>query len=109
MKKISEFLIRLTSKFVGSDEFGNRYFQSKNDKRFVIYNGIAEASKIPAEWHGWIHHSYNDIPSNLKRYSWQKIHMPNLTGTMNAYSPKNSSSSKTRAIYSSWNPNPDNN
>ena len=105
MKKVSEFLIKLTSKKVGVDEFGNQYFLGKNNKRFVIYNGIAESTKIPAMWHGWIHHSCDEIPSDLKKYSWQKIHLPNLTGTKNAYSPLNSPSSKTSSTYNSWNPN----
>lgn len=105
MKQISKILIRLTSRQVGEDEFGNRYFQNKAGKRFVIYNGIAEASKIPADWHGWIHYSYQEPPSASKKFSWQKIHIPNLTGTKNAYSPKNSPSSKTSSSYSSWDPN----
>ena len=34
-------------KFVGKDEFGNKYYQSKNGKRWVIYSGEIDASKIP--------------------------------------------------------------
>ena len=37
-------------KFVGEDSFGNKYDESKSCKRWVIYNGEIEASKIPNEW-----------------------------------------------------------
>jgi len=48
--------------FVGSDEFGNRYYRQKGgDRRWVIYNGEAEASRIPAAWHGWMH-KRTDVP-----------------------------------------------
>ena len=98
MQAFSNFLIKLSAKKIGEDEFGNQYFQNKDGKRLVVYNGIAEASKIPAEWHGWIHYSTNITPTcaNIHKFSWQKIHLPNLTGTKNAYSPKNSSAKKTR-------------
>ena len=40
---------------VGEDEFGNVYYEGKKDgRRWVIYNGYAEASAIPAGWHGWM-------------------------------------------------------
>lgn len=33
---------------VGKDQFGNRYFREKGGrKRWVIYNGAPEASKVP--------------------------------------------------------------
>ncbi|MFM6853450.1 MAG: NADH-ubiquinone oxidoreductase subunit NDUFA12 family protein, partial [Sphingopyxis sp.] len=39
---------------VGEDSLGNRYFQSRNgDRRWVIYNGSNDASRVPPEWHGW--------------------------------------------------------
>mgnify|MGYP001299379737 FL=1 len=38
---------------------------------------------------------------NLKKYSWQKPHQPNLTGTEDAYYPnKNKNGNKKK--YSSW-------
>ena len=106
MDIITQLKIKLFYKEVGVDEFGNRYFRSKNDKRFVLYNGLAEPSKIPAEWHGWIHYTTNKAPININtnKYSWQKIHTPNLTGTKNSYSPNNSKEKKTSAGYSAWHP-----
>jgi NADH:ubiquinone oxidoreductase subunit len=79
--------------FVGEDEFGNRYFRDRdNKKRWVIYNGEAEASRIPPAWHGWMHHR-TDVPpteDSYKPHPWEKPHLPNLTGTPAAYRPKGS-------------------
>ncbi len=99
---LNNLKIKISCQKVGDDEFGNQYFINKKNKRFVIYKGIAEPSKIPAEWHGWIHYSVQNPPSNPRKYYWQKIHLPNLTGTKSAYSPKNSASSSQ---YQAWNPN----
>ena len=45
---------------VGEDGFGNRYFQTKDGKRrWVIYAGTVEASRVPPEWHGWLHHTFD--------------------------------------------------
>ena len=46
---------------VGEDEFGNIYYEGGKDsegrtRRWVIYNGISDASLVPAGWHGWPHH-----------------------------------------------------
>lgn len=107
MNFINKILIKLSSKKVGFDEFGNEYFQNKEGKRFVVYNGIVEASKIPAEWHGWMHYSTNIIPTKIDthKFSWQKIHIPNLTGTINAYSPTKSKTKNTNSEYEPWKPN----
>lgn len=74
--------------FVGSDSFGNRYYQTKKpagknlkEKRWVIYHGEQEGSKVPAEWHGWLHFRTNELPNLEYLYYWQKPHLPNLTGT----------------------------
>lgn len=82
-------------KLVGADQFGNRYFVEKKqpkgrrEKRWVMYNGAPEPSKIPAEWHGWMHYTSNIPPSKrtVSHHAWEKPHMPNLTGTVNAYVP----------------------
>ena len=42
-------------KLVGEDSFGNKYYQSKSGKRWVIYKDEIDASKIPNEWYSWIH------------------------------------------------------
>jgi len=84
---------------VGTDEFGNRYFQSRDTvsydgrrRRWVLYNGYAEASKVPPDWHGWLRYTYDEPPSQtpLPRKSWEKSHLPNLTGTPMAWLPPGS-------------------
>ena len=79
--------------YVGSDEFGNRYYQDKKaNRRYVTYGGYADASSIPPGWHGWMHHKVDTPPTeeNYKPREWQKPHLPNLTGTPAAYRPKGS-------------------
>ena len=78
-------------RFVGSDEAGNRYYTDKTGKRrWVIYNGVAEASAIPPGWHGWMHHRQDDPPAAYQPREWEKPHEPNLTGTPLAYRPPGS-------------------
>ncbi|GAB1581978.1 NADH:ubiquinone oxidoreductase subunit NDUFA12 [Phyllobacterium phragmitis] len=101
---------------VGEDEFGNVYYQGGTDsegrtRRWVIYNGYAEASAIPSGWHGWIHHRVDTPPSqeSYKPREWQKPHQPNLTGTPYAYRPKGSIANlgerpKVTGDYDAWTP-----
>jgi NADH:ubiquinone oxidoreductase subunit len=95
---------------VGEDEFGNTYY-SANDgkKRWVIYNGEVEASRISADWHGWLHHTFNEVPSDkpLPHKAWEKPHLPNLTGTAEAYAPAGSlrrAEPVNRQDYEAWSP-----
>ncbi len=93
----------LFGRFVGVDEFGNKYYQNKSGKRWVIYNGEIDASKIPGDWYSWIHHTSNKIENNQNppKYDWQKKHLANQTGTENSYHPKkNLNVSKKK--YNSW-------
>ena len=90
-------------KLAGEDHLGNKYYESKDGKRCVIYSKEIDASKIPVEWYSWIHFTPNKIENNhdLKKYEWQKPHQPNLTGTESAYYPnKNKDGNKKK--YSSW-------
>jgi NADH:ubiquinone oxidoreductase subunit len=73
---------------VGRDQFGNSYFREKGgDRRWVIYRGRIEASKVPPEWHAWLHRITDEIPKPEPRREWQREHVPNLTGTPFAYRP----------------------
>lgn len=74
---------------VGEDHAGNVYFEGAG-KRWVIYNGSNDASRVPAEWHGWLHHTIEGAPeSHLPPPRiWEKDFTPNLTGTGQAYRPK---------------------
>ena len=60
--------------YVGKDEFGNKYYRSKKNERWVVYSGNIEATKITSEWYLWIHHTIDKIPmeKDQKRYLWQK-------------------------------------
>jgi NADH:ubiquinone oxidoreductase subunit len=86
---------------VGSDEFGNVYYRTRGGKidkllgfqrRWVIYAGQAEASKIPPGWHGWMHHRTDVAPSDetYEAWPWEIAHQANGTGSPNAYRPKGS-------------------
>ena len=78
---------------VGEDEFGNRYYRERNGpKRWVIYRDLAEASKVPPDWHGWLHYTVDEPPTEevYTPKSWQKPHRPNMTGSPGAYRPRGS-------------------
>jgi len=112
--------VRLFSrtKFAGIDSFGNKYYTAKplkgykRERRWVMYHGAAEASKIPPEWHGWMHHQTDSVPSSDSkgfRRKWQKSHTPNLTGTHEAYRPPGHLSQggkrpETTGDYEAWKP-----
>ena len=105
---------------VGEDEQGNRYFRTRGGKidptlgferRWVVYNGYAEATKVPPSWHGWLHHTV-DRPPTEESYTpreWQKPHIPNMTGTPAAYRPSGSTLAsgrrpKATGDYQPWTP-----
>jgi len=81
---------------VGSDAYGNRYFTerrpapNRSSKRWMLFAGQPEASKVPPEWHGWLHHVVNTPPEfspQQPKPAWIKAHQPNLTGTKLAWRP----------------------
>ena len=96
----------LTGKYVGKDEFGNKYYSNSKGKRWVIYKSYVEASNIPPEWHSWMHFLVRNVPSETKKkYFWQKKHEGNLTGTKKAHKPEGSLSSNSQKItkkYETW-------
>ena len=91
-------------KLVGKDESGNKYYESRKGKRWVIYKGEIDASKIPAEWYSWIHFTNNKIENvhEFKKYDWQKPHQFNQTGTDKAYTPLKKKDKNTKKKYSTW-------
>ena len=111
---------RRYGEFVGEDEFGNRYYRTKGGKidptlglerRWVIYNGVAEASRVPPSWHGWLHHTVDMLPTQDKTapHPWEKPHRPNLTGTPHAHRPSGSTLAQGRrpkatGDYKAWSP-----
>ena len=85
------FYTLFTGKFIGRDQFGNKYYSNSKGKRWVIYSDRVESSKIPPEWHSWIHFTKKNKPNDSpNKYKWQKQHQENLTGTEDAYKPTGS-------------------
>mmetsp|Transcript_37470 Transcript_37470/g.98282 ORF Transcript_37470/g.98282 Transcript_37470/m.98282 type:complete len:104 (+) Transcript_37470:14-325(+) len=69
---------------VGEDDQGNLYYTNKDkSKRWVIFNGEIEASRVSPDWHGWLHWTWNETPSDkpLAHKAWEQPHQENLTGT----------------------------
>ena len=93
------FTVGRRGRLVGKDEFGNRYYESRDSvsydgrkRRWVLFNGYAEASKVSPDWHGWLHYTFDAPPTEdpLVRKAWEKDHLPNLTGTPRAWRPPGS-------------------
>ena len=90
-------------KFVGSDQYGNKYYKSKNDERWVVYSTNIEATKITSEWYLWIHHTIDKIPdNNTLKFNWQKIHLENQTGTPNSHKPVKIRKANIKKNYETW-------
>ena len=102
---------------VGTDAQGNKYYRSKSvkdgerERRWVIYEGANDASRVPSEWHGWLHGSYDELPeSHLPPPRiWEADYTPNATGTQNKYLPNGAlerGGKRARATgdYESWTP-----
>ena len=116
----ARFDINRRGAFVGEDENGNRYFEERKPslegrkRRYVIYSGLAEGSRVSPDWHGWMHHTVDDPPTltpnkTLKKYAWELPHLPNQTGTVRAYRPKGSLArggerAASSADYEAWKP-----
>jgi len=107
----------LYGKFIGKDEMGNKYYANsenlldKKTKRWVIFEGDIEASKITPHWHAWLHKTIDEPPLNYShKYDWQKNHKPNMTGTKGAYFPsshplsQNYNPDQIKDDYESWTP-----
>ncbi len=112
-------LMRRKAKLIGTDEQGNRYFEETGKpsfadgryRRWVVYHGVAEASRVPPDWHGWLHHTFASPPEKgrLPRQKFEKDHLPNMTGTPLAYHPKGSLYKTAHGVdegkdYQPWSP-----
>lgn len=96
----TRFTLWRHGRFVGEDEFGNRYYEQTSGpqilvgkpRRWVVYPTMSEASQIPPGWHGWMHHTVDEPPTK-ETYNprpWQMAHEANPTGTPAAYRPAGS-------------------
>lgn len=102
---------RRKGKRVGEDANGNVFYQTADgSRRWVIYKGEAEASQVSPEWHGWLHFTWQQPPTEapLERKPWEKAHVPNMTGTALAYRPPGSilapAGPKVQPDYEAWTP-----
>ena len=57
--------------------------EGARERRWVIYDGANDASRVPSEWHGWLHGAFDDVPeSHLPPARiWEADFTPNATGT----------------------------
>ncbi len=106
------------ARFVGKDEFGNRYYEQRKGvgplgmpRRFVTYKDRSDPSQVPPGWHGWLHYTAEEpaISEDYVPRLWQKRHKKNATGTEQAYRPKGSILSpqhrpKATGDYQAWKP-----
>lgn len=116
--QIKIFTLFSRGKTVGQDMFGNRYYQAAPRKgyalprRWVMYKTDPDASLVPPEWHGWLHHQTDAVPtagSDSFRRVWQMPHQRNLTGTVAAYRPpghllRGGRRDKASGDYEAWRP-----
>ena len=111
------FFTLFHGKFVGEDEFGTKYYKEKRpanpkrERRWAIHYGEPEATKVPPEWFGWLHHMFNKPLNKQSQFhkDWQKKHTPNMTGTKDAYYPpghtyKGTKREKATGDYKAWSP-----
>ena len=95
---------------VGEDAAGNQYYRTEDDaRRWVLYTGQNDASRVDAEWYGWLHHTFPKPPTEdpFPRKSWEKPHHANLTGTEGAFYRKGSlrrADQTPQSDYEAWSP-----
>ncbi|WP_085905313.1 NADH:ubiquinone oxidoreductase subunit NDUFA12 [Kiloniella majae] len=112
----------LKGELVGQDQDGNKFYRTKggsevhknslrSERRWVIYNGEPEASRVSADWHAWIHHTTDELPpeGGYAKHDWQQEHQPNKTGTAEAYRPQGSmlkagDRPRVSSDYDAWQP-----
>jgi NADH:ubiquinone oxidoreductase subunit len=110
------FFTTLSGDLVGTDSEGNRYYRERKkaagaprEKRWVMYNGRPEASRIPPEWHGWMHYTFDAPLPKDGTPAWGKPHQANLTFSDQAYLPpghfmEGGKRKKATGDYQSWKP-----
>ena len=110
---------------VGTDAQGNRYFRAKKrqpasspfagrERRWVIYSGANDASRVPPEWHGWLHGTFDGVPESYLPPAriFEVDYTPNATGSAAAYRPQGAlerGGKRARATgdYDAWSPGGD--
>jgi NADH:ubiquinone oxidoreductase subunit len=115
---ITRAITMFKGELVGNDHLGNKYYHERKvppagrrRKRWVVYNGEDEASRVPPEWHAWLHYTIDAVPENAGKphRDWQKEHVANQTGTAQAYRPPGHTlaggqRAKATGDYDAWTP-----
>lgn len=112
---ITRLITWISGERVGTDQFDNRYYQERRvpkhrrRKRWIIYQGEDEASRVPPEWNAWLHYTIDALPTGEGAQPWQKEHRPNPTGTAEAYRPpghtlEGGHRAKATGDYEPWSP-----
>ena len=117
IRRLSQFGTRFQTMFsgveVGRDQFGNRYYHERKtangmrQRRWVMYVGEPEASKVPPEWHVWLHHTADAPIPQQNRKAWQKDYQQNQSGSEAAYFPpghEGGKRAKATGDYQAWKP-----
>lgn len=97
---------------VGRDALGNIYYETADGRRrWVIYPDENESSRVPPEWHLWLHHTRQSPPTEapLPVRPWERPWRPNPTGTALAERPPGALEAgghraRTTADYRAWTP-----
>tara|TARA_B100001248_G_C27380856_1_gene456866 strand:- start:49 stop:402 length:354 start_codon:yes stop_codon:yes gene_type:complete len=93
-----------TGKYVGKDDYGNKYYTNSKDERWVIYSSDIEATKITTDWFLWMHKTIDKVPDkdNQKKHKWQIDHSSNKTGTIDSYKPIKIGKKQIKKKYDTW-------
>jgi NADH:ubiquinone oxidoreductase subunit len=98
---------------VGRDSAGNIYYRHRDnpDRRWVIYEGSNDSSRVPPAWNAWLRGTIEDVPEKVlpPRRSFEKDAQPNQTGSAAAYRPSGSLLNKGQRAaatgdYEAWKP-----
>lgn len=101
---------------MGEDALGNVYYEGGRDtnglpRRWVIYNGSNDASRVPPEWFSWLHHQIDAVPDQAlpAPKAWEKPPLANMTGSQLAYRPpgaleKGGHRARATGDYEAWTP-----
>jgi len=97
---------------VGADELGNAYFEGKKGgRRWVMYNGANDVSRVPPEWYAWLTRQIDGVPDEAlpPPPKFLLAAAPNRTGTALAYRPpgaleRGGRRSAASGDYQAWTP-----
>src|SRR3546814_11185624 len=90
---------------VGEDALGNRYFMSRDGKRrWVLYKGSNDASRVPPEWHGWLHRTLDALPPDALPAPSAREQEPTPAPTGSPGAPRTTRAIRTRTTPQTGNP-----